>query len=41
MSFHAILEQVFDVFGFSYVEPNPKHTKDGKFQTHLSFSPLY
>jgi hypothetical protein len=41
MGFHAILEQVCDVLGFSYVEPNPERTRDGKFQAHLSFSPLY
>jgi hypothetical protein len=41
MSFHAILEQACDVLDFSYVDGNPERTRDGKFQAHLSFSPLY
>jgi hypothetical protein len=41
MSFHAILEQVCDVLGFPYVEPNLERTRDGKFQFHLSFCPPY
>jgi hypothetical protein len=41
MSFHAILEQACDVLEFSYVEPNPKRTRDGMFQAHLSFCPPY
>jgi hypothetical protein len=41
MSFHAILKQACDVLGFSYMEPNPDVTRDGKFQAHLSFCPPY
>jgi hypothetical protein len=34
-------EQVCDVLGFSYEEPNPERTRGGKFQSHLSFRPTY
>ena len=36
-SFHAILEQVLDVVGFSYTDSNPTLTRDSKYQAHLSF----
>ena len=37
MSFHAILEQVMDVVGFSYRASNATRTRDWKYQAHLSF----
>ena len=37
MSFHAILEQVCDALGLSYMDTSPARTSDNKFQTHLSF----
>ena len=37
MSFHAILEQVMDVVGFSYTDSNAIQTRNWKYQAHLSF----